>query len=298
MNNILITGSSGRVGSAIYAHLANSYSVVGLDRLPSATTDLVGDIQQKEVIDLALEKVDIIIHSAALHAPHVDLFPDSDFNLINVKATENLMKTGCLKGIKHFVFTSTTALYGKTSTPSGKAGWIDESKIPQPRTIYHKTKIEAEKILSQLSEEYSVPVTVLQMSRCFPEAADLMAVYRLHRGIDVRDVAVAHELAFQNHSTKFRRFIISSKTPFDKSHCNELFSSADAVLRRKAPLLTKIFEQKNWQLPQTIDRVYDSSLAQKELNWEPQYGFESVLAMLEKGNLEVLPVLNNSLDKG
>jgi UDP-glucose 4-epimerase len=33
------------------------------------------------------------------------------------------------------------------------------------------------------------------MGRCFPEPAPAMALARLHRGIDARDVAEAHALA-------------------------------------------------------------------------------------------------------
>jgi UDP-glucose 4-epimerase len=42
-------------------------------------------------------------------------------------------------------------------------------------------------------------------------------------------------------------------------------------------------------LPESIDRVYDSSLAQTELGWLPKYGFEDVVKMLDAGISEVLP---------
>ncbi|WP_425452016.1 NAD-dependent epimerase/dehydratase family protein [Umboniibacter marinipuniceus] len=58
----------------------------------------------------ALENVDVIIHTSALHAPHVGLVPDSEFQSINVGATGKLALAGLKAGIKHFIFTSTTAL--------------------------------------------------------------------------------------------------------------------------------------------------------------------------------------------
>jgi len=124
-----------------------------------------------------------------LHAPHVGLRPDDDFIDINVRATEQLINMGIEQGISRFVYTSTTALYGYASTPKDKAGWVTEQVIPQPRTIYHQSKLQAERLLQRISEKNALPVTVLQMSRCFPEPADSMTIFRLNRGIDARDVA-------------------------------------------------------------------------------------------------------------
>lgn len=41
---ILLTGSSGRIGRAIFGALAASHEVVGLDRSPFATTRIIADV--------------------------------------------------------------------------------------------------------------------------------------------------------------------------------------------------------------------------------------------------------------
>jgi UDP-glucose 4-epimerase len=270
------------------------HSVVGIDRIPCSTAEFVGDIRDAELLRRALEGVDVIVHTAALHAPHVNLLPDSEFERINVEATEMLMREGISRGIQQFVFTSTTALYGKASTPDGMAGWVDESVNPQPKTIYHRSKIDAEELLHQLSKESGVPVTVLQMSRCFPESADAMAVYRLNRGIDARDVATAHLRAIEKRIMGFKRFIISGATPFGKDRCHDLFHDAASMIREMVPSLASEFEARGWVLPSRIDRVYDSSAAQKELDWYPHHGYESVLRMLDDEISEVLPVIKTA----
>lgn len=289
---ILITGTAGRIGRSIYIKLMRNHTVVGVDRIPCSTTDFVGDICDAELLNKSLEGVDVIVHTAALHAPHVNLFPVSEFERINVEMTEMLMRKGISKGIKQFVFTSTTALYGQASTPDGVAGWVDENVTPQPKTIYHRSKIDAEELLNQLSIESGVPVTVLQMSRCFPESADAMAVYRLNRGVDARDVATAHSLAIDERLEGFRRFIISGATPFKKDCCYDLFHDAASTVREFAPNLASEFDSRGWALPSRIDRVYDSSAAQKKLDWYPKFGYESVLRMLDDEISEVLPVIN------
>jgi UDP-glucose 4-epimerase len=287
---ILATGTAGRIGRSIYIKLMKDHAVVGFDRLPCSTADIVGDIRDPELMDSALEGVDVIVHTAALHAPHVNSLPDSEFESINVDTTETLFREGQKRGIKHFVFTSTTALYGWAATPDGMAGWVDEQVNPRPKTIYHRTKIGAERRLEELSKEFGLPVTVLQMSRCFPESAEMMAVYRLNRGIDARDVATAHALAIEMRLEGFRRFILSGATPFNKACCRELFCDAASVIREHAPKLASEFDRRGWTLPSRIDRVYDSSAAQRELGWFPKHGYESVLRMLDDEVSEVLPV--------
>ena len=159
---ILVTGSAGRVGRAIYIKLMKTHNVVGIDKTPCSTADYVGDIRDINLLTEAIENVDVIVHTAALHAPHVGLGSDQEFESINIKATERLALLAVKQGVKHFVFTSTTALYGFSSTPDGVAGWVNETIIPRPKTIYHKSKIEAERVLENISnlfilEKYPFP---------------------------------------------------------------------------------------------------------------------------------------------
>ena len=291
---ILVTGSAGRVGRAIYIKLMKTHKVVGIDKTPCSTVDYVGDIRDVGLLTEAVEGVDVIVHTAALHAPHVGLVSDQEFEDINIKATEQLALLAVKKGVKHFVFTSTTALYGFSSTPDGVAGWVNETVTPRPKTIYHKSKIQAEQILENISNLFNLPVTVLQMSRCFPEPANLMALYRLTRGIDARDVANAHACAIEKRLSGFRRYIISGKTPFNKTCCEQLYRNADDVVKEYAAKLAKDFADRTWHLPKSLDRVYDSSLAQLELGWQPKYGYESVLDMLDNDFAEVLPAISIS----
>jgi len=265
------------------------HDVVGLDITPCSTVDFIGDIRDENLLEQALTDVDVIVHCAALHAPHVGIRSDDEFESINVAATEKLALLGIKKGIKHFVYTSTTALYGFASTPSGTAGWITEQVIAQPKSVYHRTKIKAEQQLESISNVFGLPVTVLQMSRCFPEPANQMAIYRMTRGIDARDVASAHQLAIESRLSGFRRYIISGKTPFSAKQCQQLYCNAPDVISQCAPNLAQDFKKRGWTFPKSLDRVYDSTLAQTELGWTPLYGYEAVLDFLDNEIAEVLP---------
>ena len=287
--NVLVTGASGRVGLSIALKLLRSHVVRGVDTTPSSSAEFVGDIRDEALMRQALAGTDVLVHTAALHAPQVGLRPDAEFESINVLATEALAGLALEAGVRHLVFTSTTALYGHASTPPGRAGWIDESVTPRPRTIYHRSKIEAESRLEAFSKETGLPVTVLQMSRCFPEPVNLMAVYRLNRGVDFRDVADAHACAIEKRLPGFQRFIVSAATPFEPGDCEALFVDAPGVLRRRAPELVRAFEERGWDLPPSLDRVYSSALAREALDWAPRHGFQSVLDLYDQELPEVLP---------
>jgi UDP-glucose 4-epimerase len=294
---ILVTGSAGRVGRAVFVRLALEHEVLGLDRSPASTVQFTGDVGDARLLRQALRGVDAIVHVAALHAPHVGFADAAEFERINVAATRLLGELAADAGICRFVFTSTTALYGTAVTPAARAGWVDESLAPRPRTIYHETKLEAERLLEELvvggtaggAAGSGLCVTALRMSRCFPEPAPRMAVYRLHRGVDARDVAEAHVLALSDQRPGFRRYVISGATPFRREDAEQLFDDAAGVIHNRAPRLAEAFARRGWSLPDSIDRVCDPGLAMKELGWRPRFGFEEVLKMLDEGSSEVLP---------
>jgi UDP-glucose 4-epimerase len=61
------------------------------------------------------------------------------------------------------------------------------------------------------------------------------------------------------------------------------------VLSERCPAICETFESRGWSLPDSIDRIYDSSKAQKTLKWKPVYGFEEVVNLLDNQISEVLP---------
>ena len=285
---IVLTGSSGRIGRAIFGALSVGHNVVGIDRIPFATSRVIGDFTNRALLERAMEGADAVIHTAALHAPHVGICADAEFHRINVEGTRLLFEVAKTSGAKRLVFTSTTALYGG-AIAQGRCTWVDEQTAPEPESIYHRTKVEAETVLEGLAND-KLCVRVVRMSRCFPETADLMAAYRIHRGIDARDVADAHVLALTNKGAPFERYVVSGATPLTHSDCDALASDADAILRERVPELAQAFQSRGWSLPRSIDRVYVPKAAEHALGWKARYGFREVLAQVDRRSLEVLPV--------
>lgn len=285
---IAITGISGRIGRAIHFSLCQNNEIIGIDRSVSSIATHLGDIENYGLLSKAFEGADAVVHTAALHAPHVGVRDDNAFYRVNVKGTETVLRAARACGVKALIFTSTTALYGRASRHPDHAVWIDERTRPEPRSIYHRTKLEAEQFL-EAEASRNLKVTTLRMSRCFPEPASIMAMYRLHRGIDARDVAEAHRLALVESDEDYRMFIVSGATPFRRIDCRSLKQAPEKVLRERCQSICATFASRGWSFPDSIDRVYDSSRAQQVLEWKPMFGFEEVVNMLDNQISEVLP---------
>lgn len=272
---ILVTGTAGLIGSAVAERLASEHEVIGLDLRAGPQVSVVADC-----IDVAewrhrVGDVVAIVHVAALHAPHVGQVSDEHFRRTNVEATKQLLDFALSAGVRQFIFTSTTSLYGHALEPGDRTAWIDEQVEPVPRDIYDRTKLEAEQLVAEAGG--SLTCTILRMSRCFPEPAEQMAAYRLHRGIDRRDVAETHALALDRDGPP-ATYVISAATPFEREDSGELLHNAPTVIERRCPGLIARMAAKGWQPPRSIGRVYDGSLAQRELGFTPRFGIESCLA--------------------
>ncbi|MBL0124724.1 MAG: NAD(P)-dependent oxidoreductase [Betaproteobacteria bacterium] len=279
---VLVTGSSGRVGSVIAMRIAKTHDVVGLDIVAGPQTTRLGSINDGQLVDALTSTVDAVVHTAGLHAPHVGLRPEAAFHETNVGGTKCLIDAALKYGVGRFVFTSTTSLYGAAMVAADHAVWVTEELSPVARDIYDETKLAAEQIC-RTAALAGLPCISLRMSRCFPEPDELMAIYRLYRGVDARDVAKAHLLALESDIGGFEIFNISAAPVFRRNECEELFASADRVIARHYSWSTAAFAHRSWSLPKRIDRVYVINKAERMLGYRPQFNFESLFDPDETG---------------
>lgn len=296
---ILITGSSGHLGEALVRVLKKmNHQVMGIDIVPSSFTHKVGSISDRQFVKQCVEGVDVVLHTATLHKPHVVTHSHHDFVDTNITGTLNLLEEAHSAGVKSFVFTSTTSVFGDALTPppGAPAAWITEGTIPVPKNIYGVTKTSAEDLCQLFYRNYKLPCLVLRTSRFFPEEDDkkeLRQAYEdanikvnelLYRRVDIEDVVGAHILAMEKApSIGFARYIISATTPFSLHDLNTLQSNAPAILREKFPDYEEVYSGKGWKMFPGIDRVYVNDRARAELGWQPKYDFHHVLENIKAG---------------
>jgi len=279
---ILVTGSSGQLGAVLSSMLFKEHSVIGVDLLPGRFTSRIGSISDCDFVSSATKNAEIIIHTCSLHAPHLETHSCKDFIDINIHGTLNLLKSSIDNGVRRFIYTSTTSLYGHAMVSPKKAVWVTEELMPKPRDIYDVTKIAAEGLCQIFATQHKLPCISLRVSRYFPESNYLLAIFRLYRGVDIRDAARAHILAMDVKVEGYDVFNISSLSPFSKDEAHDLFNNAPHVLKKHFPDIEKVFAKKGWKLPERIDRVYSIDKAQTILKYRPEFNFDSYMGMRKK----------------
>src|SRR2546423_6667744 len=133
---ILITGSSGQLGTEIARQLSQKNKIIGIDVIPGAWTQHIMNITDRGAVDALMKDIDAVIHIASLHAPHLFTYSKQAFIDTNITGTLILLEAAARHRIQHFVYTSTTSLYGFALVPRGRAVWVMEELTPQPRDMY------------------------------------------------------------------------------------------------------------------------------------------------------------------
>jgi nucleoside-diphosphate-sugar epimerase len=296
---VLVTGSAGHLGEALVRTLrSTSHEVVGLDLTPSAFTSTVGSVADRRCVRQCMRGVDAILHTASLHKPHAATHSRQDFVDTNITGTLNLLEEAASAGVRSFVFTSTTSIFGGALTPpaGAPAAWVTEEVRPVPRNVYGVTKAAAEDLCELFHRSHGLPCLVLRTSRFFPEEDDnpatrlayddgnVKANEFLYRRVDLEDVVDAHLLAVENApSLGFGRYIISATTPFRPDDLLDLRVNAPEVVRRWVPDYEEEYARRGWRMLPSIDRVYVNDRARRELGWCPRYDFRYVLNLLKSG---------------
>ena len=296
---VLVTGSAGHLGEALMRILRErGEEARGLDIRPSAYTDVVGSIADRDFVREAMRGMRKVLHTATLHKPHVVTHSHAQFVETNVTGSLNLLEEAAEAGVGAFVQTSTTSAFGDAlSPPPGTpAAWITEEVLPIPKNIYGATKLSAEHLCRVVAKKRGLPVVVLRTSRFFPEEDDkaevrdafsngnIQALELLYRRGDIEDMALAHLAAAERApAIGFGTAIVSATSPFAKADLPLLNRDAGAVIRAHYPESEELFARAGWNFLPEIDRVYVNDHARALLGWEPKYTFAHVLQCLARG---------------
>jgi UDP-glucose 4-epimerase len=296
---VLVTGSSGHLGEALVRTLRDQVrEVIGIDIVPSEFTDEAGSIVDRDFVKRCMADVEIVLHAATLHKPHVATHSRQSFVDTNITGTLNLLEEATLAGVRSFIYTSTTSAFGSALTPppGSPAAWITEDVTPVPRNIYGVTKKAAEDLCELFHRKQKLACFILRTSRFFPEEDDnekmrnayddgnMKANEFLYRRVDIEDVVSAHLLAMEKApAIGFGRYIVSATTPFTPDDLAELRANAPLALKRKVPEYKAEYARRGWRMFPSIDRVYVNERAREELGWQPRYDFRMVLEKLKAG---------------
>ena len=166
-SSVLVTGGAGYIGSHTVLQLvARGERVVVLDDLSTgfrqAVRDVplvVGNVGNRKLVDqlLAEHQVDTIIHFAAHTIVPESVADPLKYYCNNTAATRSLLEAASLAGVKHFVFSSTAAVYGIPA-----AGVASEESPTAPINPYGTSKLMSEWMLRDLCAVTALRSVVLR----------------------------------------------------------------------------------------------------------------------------------------
>lgn len=115
MRRVVVTGSAGRLGSALVDALVDvGHEVVGIDRVEPAAPIRCEAVRTELADEAALSRIlqpeDVLVHTASIH-PWRN-YPDSSYLALNVTATWHLYSAAAAAGARDVILTSTIGAAG------------------------------------------------------------------------------------------------------------------------------------------------------------------------------------------
>ena len=186
MKNILVTGSSGFIGSNLVLRLISEnedLNIIGLDNMNDyydvslkeyrvseiekkvsdsncKWTNIVGDLSDKSLIDSIFSeyKPEIVVNLAAQAGVRYSITnPDAYINS-NIIGFYNILEACRNYPVEHLVYASSSSVYGGNK----KVPFSTDDKVDNPVSLYAATKKSNELLAHAYSKLYNIPSTGLR----------------------------------------------------------------------------------------------------------------------------------------
>jgi UDP-glucose 4-epimerase len=165
---VLVTGGAGYIGGqTVIALLDQGETPVVLDDLstgnraavPSEVQLVVGDVGDMETAlrVIGQYRIDAILHFAAKIVVPESVADPLSYYLSNTVKTRALLEAAVRGNVRHFVFSSTAAIYGNpTKMP------VTEETVPEPLSPYGTSKLMSELMIRDASTAYNLRHVILR----------------------------------------------------------------------------------------------------------------------------------------
>lgn len=174
---VVVTGSAGFIGGHLAEELLNfGYEVLGVDNLYSgleATESLLCsyekytkcriDIRSKDILDIMIDfKPSVVFHLAARSGVAPSVIDPIESHNINVNGTLNMLEASKASGVKRFVFSSSSSVYGGSEILP-----TQESVTLNPKSPYALQKKTGEEYCKMYSKLYGLDAVSLRYFNVF-----------------------------------------------------------------------------------------------------------------------------------
>lgn len=176
---ILVTGGAGFIGSNIVEELLKKgHSVRVLDNFSTGKRDNLngleedihlfeGDIRSHNIVQEAVNGMDVILHQAALPSVPRSIKDPITTNDVNINGTLNLLEAAVKSSVQRFVYASSSSVYGDSPELPKK-----ETMTPNPLSPYAVSKLAGEKYCQVFSRIYGLETIGLRYFNVFGKKQD------------------------------------------------------------------------------------------------------------------------------
>ncbi|ACB95490.1 UDP-glucose 4-epimerase GalE [Beijerinckia indica] len=166
--SVLVTGGAGYIGGHMVLGLLDAgQKVVVLDNLstgfswavPQGVDLIIGDFGDQALVDrvLADHHIDAIAHFGAKIVVPESVTDPLGYYLNNTAKARNLIECAAKSGVKHFIFSSTAAVYGEP-----KANPVFEDAPLTPINPYGRSKLMVEWMLEDVAKAHALTYAILR----------------------------------------------------------------------------------------------------------------------------------------
>lgn len=306
MENVLVTGGLGFIGSNFIRYLINARKDIGITNLdyggPSSNSSnlrdlrgnrrysfVKGDITSRKASGRLIKTADYIVNFAA--ETHVDrsISDPNPFFHSNLDGVFNLLENARQSPIRRIVHISTDEVYGSTLDSS-----FEETDPLNPSSPYSATKAAADLLALAWNSTYKTPVVVLRCTNNFgpyqhPEKFIPKTIIRAMRGLEIPLYGGGRQVRDWIFVDDFCDAIEKS---LDKGGPGEVYNISagnELTNREVAERLLKLLDKPNARIAETPDRpAHDfryslsSKKAREQLGWEPMHSFDTALSLTSK----------------
>jgi len=298
---ILVTGGAGFIGSHLIERLLPNDQVFCLDNFNNyydpaikwrnikAVQSLPGfSLIQADITDFdsmqkifASHRFDVIVHLAARAGVRPSIQQPLLYEKVNVRGTNNLLDLCKDHGIDKFIFASSSSVYGANK----KIPFSEEDSVDRPISPYAATKKAGELISYTYHHLYHISITCLRFFTVYgPRQRPDMAIHKfahlINQGKPIPMFGDGSSRRDYTFISDIVQGVLRSIERCSGYHIYNLGESKTIELAKLIKLLENALRKKAIinhlpQQPGDVPITYaDVSLAQRELDYNPQVGIE------------------------